>query len=120
MVFPERPQKLQIFIPWLFGDKLEHVKVNGWANGWKIAGNQQKTKNNKQQTGFGQLIQTAQAQSFGELVSGNTESVENVEIVLVYWPQYLQWLGLGLLGLSGGVILALGMLKFPYGKRQVN
>lgn len=49
--------------PWLPDKKLEHVKVNSWANGWNVPGNQH-------------------------------------QIIIVYWPQYLQYLGL-LLGFSG-------------------
>lgn len=64
--------KLQTFartaFPWWFGRKLEHVKVNGWGNGWLLPTvDDQQTANNKQQ------------------------------IVILFWPQYLEWGGLVLL-----------------------
>lgn len=52
-------------LPWYFGEKLKHLKVNGWANGWSVKG--------------------------GEncMVSGT----DGVLVHIVYWPQYLQYLG---------------------------
>ena len=43
--------------PWFFGEYLEHVKVNSWANGWFV-------------------------------VEGNQR------IILVFWPQYLEYFGI--------------------------
>jgi hypothetical protein len=65
-------------IPNLF-KTYEHVKVNGWSNGFLVASDQ--------------LSETS-------------------NIVIVYWPQYLQWVGLGLLGITLGIIL------FKKGKRH--
>lgn len=55
------------FAPWLFGERLQHVRVNNWANGWYLPPG------------------------------------ENI-VILTYGPQYLQYLGLG--------ILIIGMLYF--------
>jgi len=51
---------IQNFLPWFFGEELEHVKVNSWANGWQV-------------------------------LAGDNQ------IVIVYWPQYLEYLGFILL-----------------------
>jgi hypothetical protein len=47
-------------------EKLRHVKINGWANGWILP-------------------------------SGE---VQEIQITVVYWPQYLEFIGLGLLALG--------------------
>jgi hypothetical protein len=46
-------------------EKLKHIKVNGWANGWILASDLQKE--------------------------------EELKITVVYWPQCLEFIGLGLL-----------------------
>lgn len=60
------------FIGFLDGKMLEHVKVNGWANGFVIPGG---------------------------------ENMENRQVVIVFWPQYLEWGGLLLLVLTPVYIL---------------
>jgi len=49
--------RLQTSFPILFGEKLQHTKINGWANGWDIP-----------------------SDSSGELR-------------IIYWPQYLEYVG---------------------------
>lgn len=56
-----------VAFPWLPDKKLEHVKVNSWANGWIVPDGERK-------------------------------------IFIVYWPQYMQYLGL-LLGFGGFIWL---------------
>lgn len=57
--------------PFLFGKELkDHVLVNNWANGWEI----------------------------GENMEAGSLKLENV--VLIFWPQYLEWIGFGLLFIS--------------------
>ena len=51
---------------WLGGEKLEHVKVNSWANGWMIEESE---------------------------CSGN----DICKVIIVYWPQYLEYIGFGLI-----------------------
>jgi len=58
-----------VAFPWLPDKKLEHVKVNSWANGWFVPESQHQT-------------------------------------IIVYWPQYLEYLGL-VLGLGGFVWLVI-------------
>lgn len=56
--------------PFLTGEKIDnHVKVNNWANGWKLPQN----------------------------------SAQNT-IVILFWPQYLQYAGFGILGLILSVL----------------
>ena len=61
------------YFPFLFGKQLkEHVMVNNWANGWKLSQSQ-----------------------FNQLESVGIGQKQN--IVIVFWPQYLQFIGFGLL-----------------------
>jgi hypothetical protein len=80
--FNDQNLKLKMLVPWWFGEKLEHVKVNGWANGFIIPDDE----------------------------SGQ-ESVGSSQVVMVYWPQYLEWLGLGVLGIMFGVLILVTMKK---------
>jgi hypothetical protein len=83
-----KPQisNLKMIFPWWFGERLEHVKVNGWANGFIIDNSKLKTQNSKLQL--------------------KAQSDENQkQIVIVYLPQYLEWIGLGILILTFGVLL---------------
>jgi hypothetical protein len=75
-------------LPMFFGYELNHVKVNGWENGWEI---------NRR------------------FVLDNLDTKNGNTIILVYWPQYLEILGLGLLGLVV-VWKGLGLLKWPINK----
>src|SRR5690606_51577 len=93
------------WLPWVFGEKLEHVKVNGWANGWMIEPREQ---DEKAESGFGQLIDQAKAQGFGELIGNNGER----KVVIVFWPQYLQWLGFLVLGGGFMVMTAVELRGF--------
>lgn len=66
---------LQSSLPFLFGTEIkDHVLVNNWANGW--------------------MIESAKT-SLGQLGS------EKTNIVIVFWPQYLEYLGFMLLVLTG-------------------
>jgi len=68
----ETSNKLQSLLPWIYGEKLDHVKVNGWANGWLVAGS-----------------------------DGSSPSVFGPSrIVIFYWPQFLEWFGFGLLAVA--------------------
>jgi len=100
------------FLPWVFGEKLEHVKVNGWANGWMIEPREQ---DEKAESGFGQLIDQAKAQGFGELIGNNGER----KVVIVFWPQYLQWLGFLVLG-GGFMVMTTVELRGFINKRLGN
>ena len=54
-------------MPWIVGERLEKVKVNGWSNGWLVPKGEYR-------------------------------------IEIVYWPQYLQWIGLGILIVGSGTM----------------
>ena len=62
-----------LFIPWFRGSNLEHVMVNGWANGFFIE----------------------------DLEDDNQENL----VVIIFWPQYLQWGGYALLILTSMYLL---------------
>lgn len=64
----ESDSDLAVHLPWFFGKKLEnHVLVNNWANGWSFDSAQDKAC-----------------------------AKNSCKIVIVFWPQYLQFLGFGI------------------------
>jgi hypothetical protein len=67
--------QLTMLMPWFFGERLEHVKVNGWSNGFIIGDD-----------------------------DSSQQSVDGSQIVILYWPQYLEWVGLGVLFLTFGFL----------------
>jgi hypothetical protein len=69
--------------PFGFAQGLRHVKVDGWANGWMI-------DNPKSQ-----ILKSSQ---IGD--SGQPEEPEAKIVVIFYWPQLLQYLGMALLGIT--------------------
>lgn len=78
-------RRLSVLFPWLFGEKLEHVKVNAWANGWLIQSSDisdQSSESNDQQL----------------TTKGHT-------IIIVFWPQYLEYLGFVMLVGGFGVLV---------------
>lgn len=81
----------------LSNQKLEHGSYNGWANGWIIDGDT-----------VSQRHRNTNNNSFGGLIS---EDETPIAVVIVYWPQYLQWLGFGLLGLSIAGIAGVSVWK---------
>lgn len=83
-VIKDDPSGLKRFIrttlPFLYGENLkEHVLVNNWANAWRIGQNQPRLNR-------GQL---------NRLKSVEISKKQNV--VIIFWPQYLEFLGFGLL-----------------------
>jgi len=81
--------------PWFFGTRLEkHVLVNNWANGWELP-----VKNSKLR------IENL------ELKNKNLEDGKQ-HIVIIFWPQYLEFVGFGLLVIT---ILA---IMLPRSKRS--
>lgn len=71
------------FPGWRFWDRYEHVKYNGWANGWLI------------EEGAGSVTTDPDG------ASGQPESAPDNEqpitVTILYWPQLLSFVGYGLL-----------------------
>ncbi len=76
------------FPGWKFWDQYEHIKYNGWANGWIIDSVGQETMNS----------------------SSNETDHQPVIITILYWPQLLSFLGYGLL-LGTFVTLGIQLLR---------
>ena len=67
----------QTYLPFFFGTEIkEHVLVNNWANGWALR----------------------PSDTSGSAPQGQA-------IVIIFWPQYLEYLGFMLLGATLGIIL---------------
>ncbi len=74
--------------PW-FGEEIEHVKVNSWANGF--------------------LVKNSQSQFQPVGTSGEADQLRPIStILIVFWPQYLQFAGFGLL-----ILTAVGIIFWP-------
>lgn len=80
----------RIVVPWWGGEKLEHVRVNGWENGWRINSNLKGQKSNLEVKGQDEVMERNEQKTI------NNEQ----EIMIVFWPQYLEWLGFGLMGIG--------------------
>ena len=79
---------IQNWIPFFFGQELkDHVLVNNWANGWKL-------------------------DSIANISNQQTDNQELKSIAIVFWPQYLQYLGFLIL------IFAVIFLLFNAKKRK--
>lgn len=64
---------LNTFFPFLFGKEIkEHVLVNNWANGWILPSSESPLRS-------------------------EASKVKSSEFVIIYWPQYLEYIGLGVL-----------------------
>jgi hypothetical protein len=74
-----------------FSKKLEHVKVNGWANGW--------------------LVKPSDISPQPSVTdkTDNRQPTAESSIVIVYWPQYLEYLGF--------VILLVTIISFAFPER---
>lgn len=72
-------------MPWWFGERLEHVKVNGWANGYLVTRDQG--------------LATS-----GDVDTRATNRQPLTTIAIVFWPQYLEWLGLVILAITIGYL----------------
>ncbi len=83
-----------------FGKKLEgHVLVNNWANGWRL----------KESSGAsGQGSASTRCEVNSENCRLTTESY-----VVLFWPQYLQYLGFGILLTTLGTLGFLGFRNRP-------
>ena len=69
--------------PFVFGRELkEHVLVNNWANGWVIDSEKLKVK------------------SARPPASSLAGEVGREKLIVVFWPQYLEYLGFGILALT--------------------
>jgi len=65
------------YFPMFIGKRMEHVKVNGWENGWYLPSDRFET-----------------------------------EVVIIFWPQYLEWVGFILL------ILIIALITFYTSRRK--
>jgi len=86
---------INTYLPFLFGKEIkEHVIVNNWANGWIISPNIKRLTSN---------INNLQKETF---------DVRSLKFVVIFWPQYLEFIGFGL--------LVVGFLLIVFYKPQTN
>lgn len=86
---------LQRLMPVLFADSLrlkEHVLVNNWANGWRLG-----------ERASSKLQATSNVQGSNE--ETRNKEIRNREIEVIFWPQYLQYLGFAVLLVTIGVLI---------------
>ncbi len=89
-----KDSKLYRYLPFIFGKKIEaHFLVNNWANGWEISQSQPP-------------LSGVQSKSVDSVNSDNDQTTDLAErnrlqpittdltIVLIFWPQYLEYIGL--------------------------
>ena len=68
---------LKYNFPFIFGKELEHVKVNNWENGWRVGtGSEGGKQEMSREVGVGS---------------------EEKTIILIFWPQWLEYVGFGIL-----------------------
>ncbi|MGB9637341.1 MAG: hypothetical protein ACPLY7_00905, partial [Microgenomates group bacterium] len=78
--FKMQNSKLMNFLAPILGKEIkDHVIVNNWENGWNI--NKFKMQNAK----------------FKDAGQNSKVLDDGTKIILVFWPQYLEWLGFGML-----------------------
>ncbi len=80
---------------------LPHVRVNGWANAWLLEGQPKPANQSPREP------QRGYAKANGKMGRGWTDST----IFLLFWPQYLQYAGFGLMGL---ILLTLCLITLKY------
>jgi hypothetical protein len=81
----EQPNFFSMNLPFLFGQEInDHVLVNNWANGWKLN------------------------------LESKIQNSEYEKIMIIFWPQYLEFLGFGLL------MIALLFILLYQSKTQVD
>ncbi|MFO0704089.1 MAG: hypothetical protein U0525_05205 [Patescibacteria group bacterium] len=84
-----------------FGKKLtDHVLVNNWANAWRLESREQRAESKDVE---------CTNDSVHSLPAGEAGSQCTVHFVIVFWPQYLQYLGFLILGIT---ISTLGILAW--------
>jgi hypothetical protein len=98
--------------PWWFGERLEKVKLNGWANAWivpSLDGEPSFAGASEGRGGWSNgfvLSDKAPSNSHTLDVPDALLRGREAVVVIVYWPQYLQWVGF--LGLGVVVIWLVG------------
>ncbi|MDO8610780.1 MAG: hypothetical protein Q7R95_09625, partial [bacterium] len=99
--------KTQIFnlFPFIFGTEIkEHVLVNNWANAWRL----EETPKSADQT-----LREPSTDSSEKANGKLRRRWNNSTIVIIFWPQYLEFLGFGLL-----IIGFFIMIKYKYEERN--
>jgi hypothetical protein len=95
----DQKSKIKKLFPFIFGRELrDHVLVNNWANGWKIS---QSQLNQSKPVGNSKLTDSNRISPI------STDS----HVVILFWPQYLEYLGFFML-----IITFLSILPYPKAK----
>ncbi|HNQ30857.1 MAG TPA: hypothetical protein PKG71_00610 [Candidatus Woesebacteria bacterium] len=92
---------------------LPHVKVNGWANGWSIDSTEYKVQGTEHKELSAQHpAEISKSKKQSNLSTMNhapsTKSyAPSTKVLLLFWPQYLQYVGFGILLLTMGVLIGI-------------
>lgn len=69
---------INTYFPFIFGKEIkEHVLVNNWANGWEV----------------------------NKLLKDQKTNAQSLQVILIFWPQYLEFIGFALLFATSIIIL---------------
>lgn len=77
-------------LPFIFGKEIkEHFVVNNWANGWKLD----------------PRSQMSDVRFQGSDIRNQASGIsDQTSVILVFWPQYLQFIGFGILFITAGAL----------------
>lgn len=98
---------------------LPHVKVNGWSNGWKINSTEYRVQSaEKNELSIPDSAEISKGKQQSDLSTMNhapstMNYAPSTKVLLLFWPQYLQYAGFGI-----GVMTA-GLIAIAYVRREV-
>ncbi|RJP46613.1 MAG: hypothetical protein C4584_01415 [Armatimonadetes bacterium] len=95
----------EILFPFLFGQEIKtHVMVNNWQNAWLIDKSSIKDQISKTSTSLSLRVPPWRGEAISPIEQSN-----NLTIIIIYLPQYLEYLGLTLLVLYFASLIALSL-----------
>lgn len=88
------------FFPFIFGKELrKHVMIDNWANGWKIRQSQSRVGQESVE------VSTQEPDSTNSRLIQPTKPKARLTVTIIFWPQYLQFAGFGIIFVTGSLLL---------------